>query len=122
MRTKIVAGNWKMNKTAAEANSLTAEVMALAATEVKGNVKMVLCVPFPYLISVKEQTGGTSLLVGAQNCSDQESGAYTGEVSAAMLQSAGIPYVIIGHSERRQYFGEDAKLLAKKIDRALSHD
>jgi triosephosphate isomerase len=121
MRTKIVAGNWKMNKTAGEAKSLTAEVIALSTAEVKSNVKMVLCVPFPYLIPTKEQTAGTPILVGAQNCSDQESGAYTGEVSAAMLKSVDIPYVIIGHSERRQYFGEDAKLLAKKTDKALAH-
>src|SRR4051812_36479798 len=101
MRTKIVAGNWKMNKTAVEAKSLTEEVKALSA-EVSGNVKMVLCVPFPFLIPVKEKTAGTTLFVGAQNCSEHESGAYTGEVSASMLKSAGIPYVIIGHSERRQ--------------------
>jgi triosephosphate isomerase len=120
MRNKIVAGNWKMNKTAGEAQSLTAEVIALSK-EVKSNVKMVLCVPFPYLIPTKEQTAGTPILVGAQNCSDQESGAYTGEVSAVMLKSVDIPYVIIGHSERRQYFGEDGKLLAKKTDKALAH-
>ena len=121
MRTKIVAGNWKMNKSLDEAKALTSEVMTLCKTEVKGNVKIVLCVPYPYLLTTKEQTAGTSIAVGAQNCSDQEWGAYTGEVSAAMLKSVGIPYVIIGHSERRQYFGEDGKLLAKKVDKALAH-
>ncbi|HWA33550.1 MAG TPA: triose-phosphate isomerase [Cyclobacteriaceae bacterium] len=121
MRTKIVAGNWKMNKSFEEAKSLTAEVIALSKAEVKSNAKVVLCVPFPYLISTRDQVSGTGILVGAQNCSDQESGAYTGEVSAAMLKSVGIPYVIIGHSERRQYFGEDGKLLAKKTDKALAH-
>src|SRR3954465_2616541 len=121
MRTKIVAGNWKMNKSLEEARALTAEVIALAKAEVKGNAKMILCVPFPYLLNVKEQLSGTPIQVGAQNCSDQESGAYTGEVSAAMLKSIGVPYVIVGHSERRQYFGEDGKLLAKKTDKALAH-
>jgi triosephosphate isomerase len=121
MRTKIVAGNWKMNKSLEEARALTAEVIALAKAEVKGNAKMILCVPFPYLLNVKEQLLGTPIQVGAQNCSDQESGAFTGEVSAAMLKSIGTPYVIIGHSERRQYFGEDGKLLARKTDKALAH-
>jgi triosephosphate isomerase len=120
MRAKIVAGNWKMNKSLDEARSLTNEVMSLAR-DAKGNVKVVLCVPFPYLIPVTELTSGSAIQVGAQNCSDQESGAYTGEVSAAMLKSIGVPYVIVGHSERRQYFGEDGKLLAKKTDKALAH-
>ncbi len=121
MRTKIVAGNWKMNKSVEEARSLTAEVMALSKAEVKSNAKVVLCVPFPYLIPTRDQLAGSNVQVGAQNCSEHESGAYTGEVSAAMLKSAAIPYVIIGHSERRQYFGEDGKLLAKKTDKALAH-
>jgi triosephosphate isomerase len=120
MRAKIVAGNWKMNKSLDEARSLTNEVISLAR-DVKGNVKVVLCVPFPYLIPVTELASGSTVQVGAQNCSDQEAGAYTGEVSAAMLKSVGVPYVIVGHSERRQYFGEDGKLLAKKTDKALAH-
>jgi triosephosphate isomerase len=79
-------------------------------------------VPFPYLLSVKNQLGkNTRIDVGAQNCSEHEAGAYTGEVSAAMLRSMGIPYVIVGHSERRQYFNEDGKLLAKKVDIALKY-
>ncbi len=119
MRTKIVAGNWKMNKTLDEAKTLTSEVMNLAA-EVKGNVKMILCVPFPYLLPTKMQLGNSAVAVGAQNCSEHDAGAYTGEVSVGMLKSMGIPYVIIGHSERRQYFGEDGKLLAKKVDKALA--
>ena len=119
MRTKIVAGNWKMNKTLDEATQLTAELMSLAA-EVKGNAKMVLCVPFPYLLSIKNQLGHAAIQVGAQNCSEHDSGAYTGEVSAVILKSMGIPYVIVGHSERRQYFGENGALLAKKVDKALA--
>lgn len=122
MRKKIVAGNWKMNKTFEEAGILAAEVMGMVDDEVKGNVRVVLCVPFPYLVSIKNQLGkNTRIEVGAQNCSEHEAGAYTGEVSAAMLRSTGIPYVILGHSERRQYFGEDGKLLAKKVDIALKY-
>ncbi len=119
MRTKIVAGNWKMNKTLDEAKTLTSEILNLAV-EVKGNVKMILCVPFPYLLSTKMQLGNSTVAVGAQNCSEHDAGAYTGEVSVGMLKSLGIPYVIIGHSERRQYFGENGKLLATKVDKALA--
>jgi triosephosphate isomerase len=122
MRQKIVAGNWKMNKTLDEANILASEIKGMVADEVKGNVKVILCTPFPYLLSIKNLIGqDTRISVAAQNCSEHESGAYTGEVSAAMLKSLGIGYVILGHSERRQYFGEDGKLLAKKVDIALKH-
>jgi triosephosphate isomerase len=123
MREKIVAGNWKMNKTLEEANILASEVKGMVNDEVRGDVKVIFCVPFPYLIPVKNILGNHSRIsVGAQNCSEHESGAYTGEVSALMLKSMNVPYVILGHSERRQYFGEDGKLLAKKIDVALKHD
>lgn len=120
MRKKIVAGNWKMNKTLEEAGILTSEVMGMVADEVTGNVRVILCVPFPYLVPLKNQIGkNTRIEIGAQNSSEHEAGAYTGEVSVAMLRSIGIPYVILGHSERRQYFHEDGKLLAKKVDIAL---
>ncbi len=122
MRTKIVAGNWKMNRTLEEAKALTSEVMTLASAEVKGNVKVVLCVPFPYLLGIKNQLGNAAVAVGAQNCSEHDAGAYTGEVSAIMLKSMDIPYVIVGHSERRQYFKEDGKLLAKKVDKVLANN
>ncbi len=122
MRQKIVAGNWKMNKTLEEANILASEVTGMVDDEVRGDVKVVFCVPFPFLLPVKNILGNHSRIsVGAQNCSDQESGAFTGEVSAPMLKSMNIPYVILGHSERRQYYGEDSKLLAKKVDVALKH-
>ncbi|MEX2235039.1 MAG: triose-phosphate isomerase [Cyclobacteriaceae bacterium] len=122
MRKKIVAGNWKMNKTFEEAGVLVSEVVSMTADEVKGNVRVVLCVPSPYLMPIKNQLGkNTRIEVGAQNCSEHEAGAYTGEVSASMLRSMGIPYVILGHSERRQYFAEDGKLLAKKVDIALKY-
>jgi len=122
MRSKIVAGNWKMNKTLEEAQTLTSELIGMIADEVKGNVKVVLCTPFPYLYPVKQQLGNNArIAVGAQNCSEHASGAYTGETAAPMLKSMNIPYVIIGHSERRQYFGEDSKLLVKKTDIALAN-
>jgi triosephosphate isomerase (TIM) len=123
MRSKIVAGNWKMNKTLDEAHVLTTEIMSMVAEEVKGPVKVILCTPFPMLFPVKQLLGNSvRIAVGAQNCSEHESGAYTGEVSAAMIASLGIPYVILGHSERRQYFGEDGALLAKKTDIVLKHN
>jgi triosephosphate isomerase len=122
MRQKIVAGNWKMNKTLEEANVLASEIAGMVADEVKGNVQIICCTPFPYLIPIKNLLGnGARISVAAQNCSEHESGAYTGEVSAVMLKSIGIQSVIIGHSERRQYFGEDGTLLAKKVDAALKH-
>lgn len=122
MRQKIVAGNWKMNKTLEEANILASEIQGMVADEVKGSVKVIFCTPFPYLIPVKSLLGNNSrIAVGAQNCSEHESGAYTGETSVLMLKSMNIPYVILGHSERRQYFGEDGKLLAKKVDVTLKH-
>lgn len=123
MRQKIVAGNWKMNKTLEEASILATEVMGMVTDEVSGNVKVILCVPFPYLLPVKNLLGNNKRIEGgAQNCSEHESGAYTGEVSAPMLSSMGIPYVILGHSERRQYFGDNGKLLTKKIDVALKYN
>jgi triosephosphate isomerase (TIM) len=122
MRQKIVAGNWKMNKTLEEANILASEISGMVADEVTGDVKVIFCTPFPYLTAIKNLLGTDNRIsVGAQNCSEHEWGAFTGETSAPMLKSLGIPYVILGHSERRQYFGEDAKLLAKKVDVALKH-
>ncbi|HMG89840.1 MAG TPA: triose-phosphate isomerase [Chryseolinea sp.] len=122
MRQKIAAGNWKMNKTFEEANILASEIKGMVADEVKGDAKIIFCVPFPYLLPIKNLLGnGARISLSAQNCSEHESGAYTGEVSASMLKSIGIPYVLLGHSERRQYFGEDGKLLAKKVDVALKH-
>lgn len=122
MRQKIVAGNWKMNKTLEEANILASEIAGMVADEVRNNAKVIFCVPFPYLLPIKNVLGNNpKIAIGAQNCSEHESGAYTGEVSAPMLKSMNIPYVILGHSERRQYFGEDGKLLAKKVDVSLKH-
>ncbi|GEO03299.1 triosephosphate isomerase [Adhaeribacter aerolatus] len=120
MRKKIVAGNWKMNKTFDEAQALVSEVVNMVQDEVNNQAEVVLCPPFPFLSSVGKALGGNSKIhLGAQNCHQKESGAYTGEVSAAMLKSVGVEYVILGHSERRQYFNEDNQLLEAKVKAAL---
>lgn len=122
MRKKIVAGNWKMNKTLEEASTLASEVKGMVEDEVKSDTVVVLCTPSIFLMSVKKILGdGNRIFVGAQNCSEHESGAYTGEISAAMIKSANVPYVILGHSERRQYFAENSAQLAKKVDAVLKH-
>jgi len=120
MRKKIVAGNWKMNKSVAEGVQLAKDVNA--AVEAAGALKcdVVIAPPFLHLTEVSKAVGG-KLSVSAQNCAAEASGAYTGEVSAAMLHSAGIPYVIIGHSERRTYYGETDAILAKKVIQALTN-
>ena len=123
MRKKIVAGNWKMNKNLQEAQALTNELTALLANENLDKVQVVICVPSIYLTTISAQlSGNTQISVGAQNCHQKASGAYTGEISAAMLASASIPYVLVGHSERRQYFGEDDVLLAEKTKIALENN
>jgi triosephosphate isomerase (TIM) len=122
MRKKIVAGNWKMNKNLDEALTLTSELATLVNDEVTGNVQVVICPPFMYLPSLKSTTDTVSkMALGAQNCHQKTSGAYTGEVSASMLVSVGAEYVLVGHSERRQYFNEDNALLAEKIEAALAN-
>lgn len=123
MRKKIIAGNWKMNKTLEEANILASEVKGMVEDEVKRETIVILCTPSIFLLPIKNILGSNGhIFVGAQNCSEYESGAYTGEISAAMLKSINVPYVILGHSERRQYFGENEALLAKKVDIALKHN
>ena len=103
MRKPIIAGNWKMNKTPAEAKALVAELKPLVK---EANATVVVCVPAVDIYAVKEEIKGSNIHLGAQNVHFKESGAYPGELSAAMLKEAGVEYVIIGHSERRQYFGE----------------
>ena len=122
MRKKVVAGNWKMNKTLEEANILTSEVVNMVKDELMSDTHVVICTPFVYLNKALKLTDGSKVKVGAQNCSEHESGAYTGEVSASMLASIDVPYVILGHSERREYFGENNAQLAKKVDIALAND
>ncbi len=122
MRKKIVAGNWKMNKTLDEAKALLSEVVNMIKDEVSGNVTVVLCPPSIYLTTSRQYIpSGGRIMLGAQNCHEKESGAYTGEVSAAMLKSVGVEYVIVGHSERRQYFGETNAQLAEKVNIVLDN-
>jgi triosephosphate isomerase len=122
MRQQIVAGNWKMNKTRDEALALASEIAHMMRDEVRGSVQAVLCVPFVHLTGVgKLIENQPNLALGAQNCHQKASGAFTGEISAAMLQSVGVQYVILGHSERRQYFGESNELLREKTDAALAN-
>ena len=109
-----------MNKTFAEAQALVSEVVNMVQDEVNNQAEVVLCPSFPYLASVsKAVEGNAKVRLGAQNCHQNESGAYTGEVSAGMLQSVGVEYVILGHSERRQYFYEDNQILELKVKAAL---
>jgi len=122
MRKKIVAGNWKMNLDYNEGLSLFSEVINMVRDEVTGNQEAVVCSPFIHLSSLVQLAKGyDKVAVGAQNAHQAESGAYTGEISAKMIKSVGAAYVILGHSERRQYFAESNELLAKKTDTALKN-
>lgn len=120
MREKIVAGNWKMNCTLDEGKKLTSEIINMVATEVNSDVKVILNPPFIHLTTLKALIGDSEkVYLGAQNCNENESGAFTGEVSTAMLKSIEVDYVIIGHSERREYFEESDELLAQKVKKVL---
>lgn len=118
MRKKIIAGNWKMNKTPSEAVDLVNELKPLVAND---DVDVVFCVPAIDIIPVMEATKGTNIQVGAENMYFEESGAYTGEISPAMLTDVGVKYVIIGHSERREYFAETDETVNKKVLKAFEH-
>ena len=115
-RKKIIAGNWKMNKTPSEAVALCNELKDLVKNDA---VDVVYCVPAIDIIPVVEAVKGTNVKVGAENMYFEDKGAFTGEISAPMLKDAGVEYVIIGHSERREYFKEDDALLNKKVLKAL---
>lgn len=122
MRKKLVAGNWKMNKTLHDALALTSEVVNMVSDEVTGNVTVVLCPPAPYLSTLNRYLENSrKVFLGAQNCHEKASGAYTGEVAAPMLKSVGVQYVILGHSERRQYFEETNAQLAEKVNIVLEN-
>ncbi|SDC94272.1 triosephosphate isomerase [Algoriphagus faecimaris] len=122
MRKKIIAGNWKMNMTFDEGQKLTSEIVNMFKDENITDVQLVLNPPFPHLHPVKKLIGDTkNVFLGAQNCSDKESGAYTGEVSAKILASFGVTHVILGHSERREYFKEDNSLLTEKVKQVLAN-
>jgi triosephosphate isomerase len=120
MRKKIVAGNWKMNLTLAQGEQLINDILQAGLKLAEGQ-EVVVATPFPYLTKAKSLLKNyPGFFVAAQNCASEKSGAYTGEVSADMLQSVGVDYVIIGHSERREYFQESNAILAKKVDLALA--
>ena len=118
MRKVIVAGNWKMNKTPSEAVKLIEELKPLVASE---TVDVVFCVPAISLIPAVEAVKGTNIAIGAENMYYEESGAYTGEIAPNMLTDVGVKYVIIGHSERREYFAETDETVNKKVLKAFEH-
>ena len=120
MRKKIVAGNWKMNTTVPEGVELAKAVVEKSA-QVPESVGLIIATPFTHLVPVSEVVKGSKVELSAENCADKEKGAYTGEVSAAMLASAGCEYTILGHSERRQYYGETDETLVAKVNLALAN-
>lgn len=117
LRKAVIAGNWKMNKTPAEAKALIQEMKPLVAS---ADCDVVICVPYVDLQTALEETAGTNIKVGAENVHWAESGAFTGEISAPMLVALGVEYVVIGHSERRTYFGETNETVQKRVRAALN--
>ena len=118
LRKAVIAGNWKMNKTPAEATALINEIKPLVAD---ADCDVVACVPYIDLFAAMEAAKGSNIKIGAENCHWAESGAFTGEVSAPMLKAIGVEYVVIGHSERRQYFGETDVTVQKRVRAALDN-
>ena len=119
MRKKVVAGNWKMNTTVPEGVEL-AKAVVEASAQVPSDVKLVVAPPFTHLHAVAEVLKGTAVGLSSQNCADKKGGAYTGEVAVSMLQSVGCEYVVLGHSERREYYGETDAILVEKVKLALA--
>ncbi|MVZ66105.1 triose-phosphate isomerase [Sphingobacterium sp. DK4209] len=123
MRKNIVAGNWKMNMDFEQGVSLFSEIVNMVKDEVRGEQEVVVCSPFIHLPALAKLSAPVAnVAIGAQNIHQAESGAYTGEISASQVKSTGASYVILGHSERRAYFGETDALLAEKVNVALKHD
>ena len=120
MRKKIVAGNWKMNLNLQDGVALAKEINEALVAD-KPNCEVIICTPFIHLASVAQVLDQNVVALGAENCADKVKGAYTGEVSAEMVKSTGAQYVILGHSERRQYYGETAEILKEKVDLALAN-
>ena len=117
-RKKIIAGNWKMNMTPSQAVALVNELKPLVAND---EVDVVFCVPAIDIIPAMEAAKGSNICIGAENMYYEESGAYTGEIAPAMLTDVGVKYVIIGHSERREYFAETDETVNKKVLKAFEH-
>lgn len=122
MRKNIVAGNWKMNTTVPEGVQLAKEVSDAVKATADLKCDVVICVPFTHLVPVAQTIDAAVLGLGAENCANHEKGAYTGEVSASMVASTGANYVILGHSERRQYYGETSETLREKVALALANN
>lgn len=118
MRRKIVAGNWKMNTDLNQAIDL---IQQIRLSDYNKKAQLIVFPPFPFLFSVVEATNNSVIQVGAQNCSKENNGAFTGEVSAQMLASVGVKHVLVGHSERRTYFKETHKELAEKVNQCLGN-
>jgi len=122
MRKKIVAGNWKMNNTLNEGIELANEINELVAKADAKDVQVIIGAPFIHLVELNKNVSAANLAISAQNCADEKSGAYTGEISASMVASTGSKYVILGHSERRSYYGETSEKLVKKVALCLEND
>jgi len=120
MRKKIVAGNWKMNTSVAEGVELAKGIVA-KVNDISKGVSLIVAPPFTHLVSVAEVLKDSPVALSAQNCADQPKGAFTGEVSAEMLKGIGCAYTILGHSERREYYGENSEKLVKKIALAFEN-
>ena len=120
MARKIVAGNWKLNNNVEESQALASELVALANNEAPNDVEIVVCPPTVNIYPVAQKTNGSAVSVGAQNCYSKETGAFTGELAPSMAKSAGAEYIILGHSERREYFNEDDSFLADKVKAVLA--
>src|SRR5690625_227913 len=120
MRKKVIAGNWKMNKVSSEASQFIDEVVKQVPAS--DQVEAIVCAPFPYLASLVEKAKGSSVKISAQNMHYGESGAFTGEVSPVMLKDIGVSHVVLGHSERREYFAETDETVNKKVHAAFAHE
>ena len=120
MRKKVIAGNWKMNKVSSEVNQFIDEVVKQVPTS--DQVEAIVCAPFPYLASLVEKAKGSNVKISAQNMHFEDKGAFTGEVSPVMLKDIGVSHVVLGHSERREYFAETDETVNKKVHAAFNHD
>lgn len=119
MRKKVIAGNWKMNKTLAEATQFMQQVKTLKTAD---GTEAIVCAPYVYLPALVEAAKGTSIQISAQNMHQAENGAFTGEVSPSMLKDIGVSHVVLGHSERREYFNETYETVNEKAHAAFAHD